>query len=118
MSNKYQQLTQELMQNLAPLREGIPQVMKSFGDLGKAGSADGALDAKTKELIALAIGVSARCDGCIGFHTKALAKLGATQAEVQDTLGVAIYMGGGPSVMYAANAIAAFQEFSGQPQAN
>ena len=110
--NSYKQLTQDVMANLAPLHKGVPQVMKGFGDIGKAAIADGALDAKTKELIALAVGVAARCDGCIAFHTKALVKLGATEAEVHETLGVAIYMGGGPSAMYASNAVAAFNEFS------
>lgn len=112
MMNSYKQLTQDVMANLAPLHKGVPQVMKGFGDMGKAAIADGALDAKTKELIALAVGVAARCDGCIAFHTKALVKLGATEAEVHETLGVAIYMGGGPSAMYASNAVAAFNEFS------
>ena len=112
MMNSYKQLTKDVTANLAPLHKGVPQVMKGFGDMGKAAIADGALDAKTKELIALAVGVAARCDGCIAFHTKALVKLGATESEVHETLGVAIYMGGGPSAMYASNAVAAFNEFS------
>ena len=70
------------------------------------------LDEKQKELIALAIAVSQRCDACIGFHTKALIKLGATREEIAETLGVCIYMGGGPSYMYAAEAMSAFEEFS------
>jgi len=85
--------------------------MKAFGEMGRSAMADRVLDEKTKELIALAIGVSSRCDGCIGFHTRALAKMGATVEEVHDALGVAIYMGGGPVAMYAANAVAAFNEF-------
>ena len=117
MTNSYKQLTQDVMANLTPLHKGVPQVMKGFGEMGKAAIADGALDAKTKELIALAVGVAARCDGCIAFHTKALVKLGATEAEVHEALGVAIYMGGGPVAMYAANAVAAFNEFSAPAQA-
>jgi AhpD family alkylhydroperoxidase len=62
---------------------------------------------------ALALSVAARCDPCIGFHAKALARLGATRREVDETLGVAVYMGGGPSLMYAASATAAFDEFAG-----
>lgn len=108
----YGDLTKQITSNLAPLRTGVPQVMKSFSDMGKAAITDGVLDAKTKELIALAIGVATRCDGCIGFHAKALVRLGATQAELHETLGVAVYMGGGPSAMYAANAVAAFNEFA------
>ncbi|NYT65625.1 carboxymuconolactone decarboxylase family protein [Alcaligenaceae bacterium] len=108
----YKALTQQIAGNLVPLNKAVPQVMQSFAEMGKAANKNGALDHKTKELIALAIGVAVRCDGCIGFHTKALAKLGATPEEVHETLGVAVYMGGGPSVMYAANAVAAFNEFT------
>jgi AhpD family alkylhydroperoxidase len=86
--------------------------MKGFNDMGKAAVAAGVLDAKTKELIALALSVAARCDPCIGFHTKALVRLGATRQELDETLGVTTYMGGGPSLMYAASAINAFEEFS------
>lgn len=112
MNSEYKGLTQEISANLAQLRKSEPEVMKAFGEIGKAAMADGALDSKTKELIALAVGVAARCDGCIGFHTKALARLGATTEEVHEALGVAIYMGGGPAAMYAANAVAAFREFA------
>jgi AhpD family alkylhydroperoxidase len=111
-TTSYKQLTQEISANLAPLHKSQPGVMKGFGDMGKAALASGALDTKTKELIALAVGVAARCDGCIGFHTKALVRLGASEAEVHEALGVAIYMGGGPVAMYAANAVASFQEFA------
>lgn len=112
MSTNYRELTQNIGQNLASMRTGLPGVMQGFGALGKAAMADGALDEKTKELIALAIGVATRCDACIGFHSQALVRLGATIEEVREMLGVTVYMGGGPSLMYAANAIAAFTEFS------
>lgn len=110
--DKYHSLTQTVSAGLASLRASTPDVMKSFNALGRAATADGALDAKTKELIALALSVAARCDPCIGFHAKSLVRLGATRQEVDETLGVATYMGGGPSLMYAANATAAFDEFA------
>jgi AhpD family alkylhydroperoxidase len=81
--------------------------------MARAALKDGALDKKTKELIALALSVAARCDPCIAFHTQTLAKLGATRQEVDETLGVAVYMGGGPSLMYAAHALDAFEQFGG-----
>lgn len=109
---KYSELTQEVSTNLATLRSDIPDVMKGFADLARAATREWALDKKTKELIALALGVAARCDACIGFHARTLVQLGATKAEVEETLGMAVYMGGGPSLMYSANAIAAFEEFS------
>jgi AhpD family alkylhydroperoxidase len=110
----FRSLTQQISGQLAELRSNTPEVMKSFGALGRAALTEGALDAKTKELIALALGVASHCDPCIGFHAKALVALGATRQEIDEMLGVAIYMGGGPSLMYAASAIAAFNEFSAQ----
>ena len=108
----YRDLTKSVSARLATLKSSTPEVSKSFGDLGRAATADGVLDKKTKELIALALSVAARCDPCIGFHTQTLVKLGATRQEIDETLGVTTYMGGGPSLMYAASAIAAFEEFS------
>ena len=114
-SNDFRDLTQGVSARLATLRNGAPDVMKSFGELGRAAMADGALTKKTKELMALALGVAARCDPCIGYHVQTLVKLGATRQELDETLGVAVYMGGGPSLMYAASAIAAFEEFTRLP---
>jgi len=111
-TNKYRDLTQSISAGLSTLRTSTPEVMKSFSEMGRAATATGILDAKTKELNALALSVAARCDPCIGFHTKALVKLRATRQEVDETLGVTTFMGGGPSLMYAANAIAAFDEFA------
>lgn len=108
----YSALTAEISANLKPLRQDLPTVMKAFGELSKAASAPGALDEKTKEFVALGIAISTRCDGCIGFHVRTLVKLGATKAEFEEVLGMAVYMGGGPSLMYAANAMAAFEQFS------
>lgn len=108
----YTALVHEISANLSPLRKELSPVMKAFGELGKAATAAGALDEKTKELIALAIGVVARCDGCIGFHVRTLLRLGMSRAELEETLGMAVYMGGGPSLMYAANAMAAYEQFS------
>ena len=110
-TEKYSTLTREISTGLTELRASTPEVMKAFSELGRAALAPGAIDRKTKELIALALSVAARCDPCIGFHAQALAKLGGTRQEVDEMLGVATYMGGGPSLMYAANARAAFDEF-------
>lgn len=111
-NDTYRDLTRSVSSNLATLRGSTPEVMKAFSELGRAATAHGALDAKTKELIALALSVAARCDPCIGFHTKALVQLGANRQEMDEVLGITTYMGGGPSLMYAAHAIEAFDEFS------
>lgn len=91
--------------------------MRAFSALAQAATREGALDTQTKELIALAIGVIIHCDGCIGFHTEALVKLGATRSEVEEVLGMAVYMGGGPSLMYAADAISDYEEFENRKNA-
>ena len=115
MSEKsFKTVTQELRKGLAQFRGPVPEVHASFSALHQAATKDGELDAKTKELIALAIGVAARCDGCIGFHTQALIKLGVTKLQLAEMLGVAVMMGGGPSLMYAAEAMRAYEEFGGQ----
>jgi AhpD family alkylhydroperoxidase len=108
----YLEITQGISANLKTLRKDIPETMQGFSAMAQAAAKEGALDKKTKEFIALAIGVSSRCDGCIGFHSKALVDLGATRQEVEEVLGMAIYMGGGPSLMYAADALMAFEQFS------
>ena len=117
MEKNYIEITKSISGNLKTLRKDITDTMTGFSAMAQAATKDGVLDKKTKELIALAIGVSTRCDGCIGFHSGALVKLGATREEVEETLGMAIYMGGGPSLMYAADAMMAFEQFTTKSQA-
>ena len=114
--SSFDALTRDVSAQLAGLRTDLPFVMKGFGELSKASLASGALSEKTKELIALALGVAAHCDACLGFHAKALVRLGATRREVEEALAVAVYMGGGPSLMYSANALSAFTEFAASTQ--
>lgn len=112
MQKDFTAITKRLSRNLRTLREDIPDTLKAFSALSQSATRPGALDRKTKELMALAIGVSAHCDGCIGYHVEALVKLGATRQEVEEALAMAVYMGGGPSLMYAADAIAAYEQFA------
>ncbi|MDR1888051.1 MAG: carboxymuconolactone decarboxylase family protein [Zoogloeaceae bacterium] len=112
MSNtSYQETFQKIGGRLKSLHQNIPDAMSGFSALHKSAVADGVLDEKTKELIALAIGVADHCEGCVIFHAQALAKLGASRKEVEEMLGVCILMGGGPSMMWATEALAAFDEF-------
>jgi AhpD family alkylhydroperoxidase len=101
-------------ERMAAVRKGMPDAAKGFGALAKAATAPGALDARTKELIALAIGITARCDGCLAYHARAAVDLGATRDEILEVIGVAVYMGGGPSMIYGAEALAAFDGLSGE----
>lgn len=106
------QTLDDLRQPVRSLREQVPAVFEGYGAMSAAVMAEGALDAKTKELIALAISVAKQCDGCIASHARGAARRGATAAEVAEALGVAILMDGGPGTVHAPRAFAAFEEFS------
>ncbi|KTD61931.1 carboxymuconolactone decarboxylase family protein [Legionella spiritensis] len=112
MSQKYSEITKGISTQLAKMRKEMPDVMAGFSSLAQAATKDGVLDKKTKELVAIALAVAGHCPGCIGFHSQTLVKLQTTREELMETLGMAIYMGGGPSLMYAAEALEAFDEFS------
>ena len=92
------------------LSKALPDVMKGFYSLSKASSSPGVLDSKTKELMALAISVAIHCDDCIAFHTDSALKAGASKEEILETLGVTIFMGGGPALMYATHVMQAMEE--------
>jgi AhpD family alkylhydroperoxidase len=85
--------------------------MAGFGDLHHGATAQGALSTKEKELIALGIAIALRCDGCIAYHVHDAIKAGATREEMVETIGVAILMGGGPSLMYGAETYEAIEQF-------
>lgn len=108
---EWPELVKSLTGDLRELRGGAPEVMKAFSGMAQAALASKALDGKTKELIALGISVAVRCDDCIAFHVKAAFDQGATRDEIAAALGMAIYMGAGPSAMYASHAFKAFSQF-------
>jgi AhpD family alkylhydroperoxidase len=104
--------TMERTAQLRNLRSAAPEVMKAFANIAQSALAPRALDRKTKELIAVGISVAIKCDDCIGFHVKAALDQGASQQEVIEALSMAIYMGAGPSVMYATHALDAYAQFA------
>ena len=114
MTGNWPELTRDLNTMLNDLRSGSPDVMKAFSAMAQSALAPKALDRKTKELIALAISVATRCDDCIAFHARAAVKHGASEQEVAETLAMTVYMGAGPSVMYASHAFQAFRQFAEQ----
>ncbi len=113
-SKSYKQLTQDLSKAVGTLRAAQPNTLEGFSAMSKAAMEPGVLSAIDKELMALSIGVATHCDGCIGFHVKALVRLGASYEQLTETLAVAVYMGGGPSLMYAADSVRAWEEFGGK----
>jgi len=112
MSKNYPELLNELAPYLKDCRSNSPDVINSFFNVKNSALKEGVLDEKTKTLIALAIAVAVRCEPCLAHYTKALIELGGTKQELMEMLNVAILMGGGPSVMYAAEALKAFNQFS------
>ena len=105
------QVLDDLREPAHALRTLIPDVYAGFSETHKAALGDGHLDAKTKELIALAISVNQQCDGCIASHARGAAMKGATLEEAAEAIGVTILMGGGPGTVYGPRAFAAFTEF-------
>jgi AhpD family alkylhydroperoxidase len=105
------QVRDELRPHARELRRMIPDVYEGFGALNAAALAEGALDARTKELMAMAIAVSTECDGCIAAHAHGAVRQGASLAQAAEAIGVAILMSGGPGTIYGPRAFAAFSEF-------
>ena len=99
-------------QRVRLLREGAPDLMKAFGAFATAATTSKAIDTKTKELMALAIGIAIHCDGCVAFHTKMAHQHGATREEVAETVALALYMGGGPAAVYGGDALRAYDQFT------
>ncbi len=112
MNKKFDEITTSISNSLSTFTKESGELMQGFRAMSQAATKTGVLDEKTKELIALAIGVSKQCDGCIGFHTKKLIKLGVKREEFMEMLNVAVYMGGGPALMSAADAVLAYEQLS------
>ena len=108
----HKEILDRLVEPTKQLHDHIPSVFEGYRAQHRAAFGDGTLDAKTKELIALAIAVAKQCDGCIASHARAAARRGATADEVAEALGVAIMMDGGPGMVYAPRAFEAFLEFN------
>lgn len=108
--------THDLQRNLREqgrsLRTAVPEVYRAVGSRHDAATSDGALPARTKELIALALSVQAGCDGCVAAHARAAARLGAGEREVAEAIGVTVLMDGGPATAHGPRALAAFREFA------
>ena len=86
-----------------------PETVKGYGAMGLAGQKTGHLDAKTHELIAVAVAITLRCDGCITVHTEAARKLGATKEEIAEALGVAVSVNAGAAIVYSTRTLDAYE---------
>lgn len=111
MLKDYSKNYNELNKLMDELGTKIPATMKGFNDLHKASISDGILSSKTKELIALGIAITVRCDGCIAVHVHEALKAGSSSKEIMETISVAILMGGGPALLYSCEAMEALEQF-------
>jgi len=108
----FTEVIEELREPTRDLRRAQPDAWAGFGAVHDAALADGALSGRVKELMALAIATVKQCDGCIAYHAKAAARLGATRDEVAEALSVALLMDGGTATVYGPRAFAAYLEFA------
>lgn len=111
MSKDFSQIANDVMTGVGMLRQAAPEAMKAFGALSTAATVTQSIDSKTKELMALAVGIAVHCDGCVAYHTKMAHQHGATREEVAETVALAVYMGGGPSAVYGSDALRAYDQF-------
>ena len=111
MNKNYPEYHQQLQQLMGKLSQEIPNTMAGFGQLHQQAIASGSLSTKVKELIALGIAITVRCDGCISYHVHDALQAGATNKEIVETIGVAVLMGGGPAVIYGSEALESLKQF-------
>lgn len=109
---RWSDFMKDTVARLGVLQAETPETFAGFNQMGRAAKTPGALDEKTKELIALGIAIATRCDSCIAFHVASLVRLQTTRAEFCEALAMIAYMGGGPSVAFSAKALEAFDEFT------
>jgi AhpD family alkylhydroperoxidase len=111
MTTNYLELRNHLEDRLTQFGREMPGPMTGFARLHKKAVEDGALSAKVKEMMALAVSIAVGCEGCIAYHTHDAIAAGATRAELLETIGVGVMMGGGPGTIYAAHALDAVEQF-------
>jgi AhpD family alkylhydroperoxidase len=111
MKDTYPETRKRIQRLSARLARDLRSPMSAFAQLNGATTAPGALDVRTKQLIALGISITSRCEGCIAYHVHDAIAAGATREDILETLGVSIMMGGGPAVVYACEAMEALDQF-------
>lgn len=95
----------QLMAGIGDLKQLSPDTVAGYITASGAGAKTNHLDAKTRELISLAVAVTTRCDGCIAVHGKAAIEHGATEEEIAEALGVAIALNAGAALTYSARVL-------------
>ena len=110
----WKQTIQDVNSRLKELYTRTPDTLRGASLLGGAGSKTNHLGAKTRELISFAVAVTTRCDGCIAVHAEEAVKLGVSDEEVAEALGVAIYLNAGAAMVYSTHVLDAMEKLQGQ----
>lgn len=111
MTHDYKARIAEIDEYVGELKKLVPDAVSAFSTLSRSAQTAGVLDKKQKELLALAIAVAIRCEGCIAYHARGARRTGVDRQELGEALAVAVQMGGGPSLNYAADALRAYDQF-------
>jgi AhpD family alkylhydroperoxidase len=99
---------QQLSAAITEIARAAPDLVRGYRMLASSRAKSGALDAKTRELVALAVAVTLRCDGCITTHVDLARKQGASADEITDALGIAVMVNAGAAMVYSARTLDAF----------
>ncbi|MDF2867973.1 MAG: alkylhydroperoxidase like protein AhpD family [Gammaproteobacteria bacterium] len=97
---------------LTKLNQELPDFMSHFSALANTATQEGALSAKTKALITLSFAIQAKSNECITYHVKNALKHEVSREELLEVLTIATYMGGGPALMMAEDALTIYDEMS------
>lgn len=106
----WNQYRQQIKAGVGEYSKLTPDTVKGYAALSNAPNQTNHLDAKTRELIALAVAVTAKCDGCITVHTDAAIRHGATKDEIAEALSVAIAIGAGAALVYTTRVMDAYNQ--------
>ena len=112
MSENVSDYLQALQQRMATLSQAMPGVLSGFKRLSDEATKAGSLSPGLKELVAATLGVARGCEDCIVFHVSAAKRHGADRKQLVELLGIAVEMGGGPSIVYASKALKPFDELT------
>lgn len=112
MMQDWNQYRSALLARVGDYAKQSPDVLKGLATIENAAAKSGHLEPKVHELIALAVAVTTRCDGCISIHTKKAVEHGASLEEISEALGVAIALNAGPALVYSARVLEAHAQLA------
>lgn len=114
MIHNYSQSIHETARSLTHISNELPEAMQHFSALANLATAEGTLDAKTKALITLGMAIQTRSEECIAYHVRKAIKHNISHEELLEVLTIAAYMGGGPTLMAAEDALVIYEQMASE----